>query len=206
MTPSPVRLPLAAALVSAALAFGGLAAAPAARADVGTVQVEGLAVPTGAKVAGVDLQLNGAGVRAWSFYKAYVAALYVQKKSASASEIVSQGGAKRVQLRILMTVPGSAGYLADAFTGGIKKRVTADEYTAMKDRIDTFDKMVRGMDVKKGDVVNLDFVPESGLNVSVNGKPLGGPVPGADLYGAMLKIWVADDAKDKPLRAAMLGG
>lgn len=203
MTQSPVRLPLAAALVSAALAFGGLAAA---RAEGSTVQVEGQAVSTSAKVAGEDLQLNGAGVRAWSFYKAYVAALYVQKKSASASEVVSQGGAKRVQLRILMTVPGSAGYLADAFTGGIKKRVTADEYTAMKDRIDTFDKMVRGMDVKKGDVVNLDFVPESGLDVSVNGKPLGRPVPGADLYGAMLKIWVADDAKDKPLRAAMLGG
>jgi len=28
----------------------------------------------------------------------------------------------------------------------------------------------------------------------------------ADLYDSMLKIWVAEDAKDKPLRAAMLGG
>jgi hypothetical protein len=31
-------------------------------------------------------------------------------------------------------------------------------------------------------------------------------VPGDDLYAAMLKIWVGDDAKDKPLRGALLGG
>lgn len=200
------RQHLAAVLAAAFVGAGALVALPAARAADASVEVEGLQVSTSAKVAGAELQLNGAGVRAWSFYKAYVAALYLPKKTSSAADDVGQTGAKRVQLRILMTVPGSAGYLADAFTGGIKKRVSAEQYDQMKDRIDTFDKMVRGMDVKKGDVVNLDFVPDAGLTVTVNGKPLGNPVPGNDLYSAMLKIWVGDDAKDKPLRAAMLGG
>jgi hypothetical protein len=192
-------------LVAAAIALAGALATGAFAAEP-AVQVEGQTLPVTAKVANTELQLNGAGVRAWSFYKAYVAALYLQKKTPAASEVIAQPGAKRVQLRILMTVPGSSGYLADAFTGGIRKRVSAEQYAAMKDRIDTFDKMVRGLDVKKGDVVNLDFVPDAGLVVSVNGKQVGSAIPGADLYSSMLKIWIADDAKDKPLRAAMLGG
>jgi hypothetical protein len=208
-TPSPrlARRPLTAAFAAIAIALSGLAAAPAAHAaDASTVEVEGQAVPTSAKVAGAELPLNGVGVRAYSFYKMYVAALYLEKKTRVGAEAAGAPGAKRVQLRILLTVPGSSGYLADAFTGGIKKRTTPAAFAAMKDRVDTFDKMVRGLDVKKGDVVDLDFVPDSGLVVTLNGKPVGAAIPGADLYTAMLKIWVGDDAKDQPLRAAMLGG
>jgi len=188
-------------IAAAALVFASALAQPAR-----ALEIEGQPVAATASVAGRELQLNGAGVRAYSIYKMYIAALYLPKKTSSASEVVGQVGAKRVQLRILLTVPGSSGYLADAFTGGIKKRVTPEQFTAMETRLDTFDKMVRNLDVKKGDVVNLDFVPDTGLTVTLNEKPVGSPIPGADLYDSMLKIWVAEDAKDKPLRAAMLGG
>jgi len=192
----PRRL-IAASMLLLASAF----AQPALALDV-----EGQPIAATARVAGQDLQLNGAGVRAYSIYKMYIAALYLPKKTTLTSEVVGQQGPKRVQLRILLTVPGSSGYLADAFTGGIRKRVTPAQFEAMKSRLETFDKMVRGLDVKKGDVVNLDFVPDAGLTVTLNDKPVGAPIPGADLYDSMLKIWVAEDAKDKPLRAAMLGG
>ena len=188
-------------IIAAALALASTLAQPALG-----LELEGQPIADTAHVAGRDLQLNGAGIRAWTMYKMYIAALYLPKKTSSAAEVVGQQGAKRVQLRILLTVPGSSGYLADAFTGGIRKRVTPAQYDAMKSRLETFDKMVRGLDVKKGDVVNLDFVPDTGLTVTLNEKPVGSPIPGADLYDSMLKIWVADDAKDKPLRAAMLGG
>jgi hypothetical protein len=189
-------------IATVALALAVVApAAPAAG-----LEIEGQPIAPTAHVAGADLQLNGAGVRAWTIYKMYIAALYLPKKTSSAAEVVGQQGAKRVQLRILLSVPGSSGYLADAFTGGIKKRVTPEQYSAMKDRLDIFDKMVRNLDVKKGDVVNLDFVPSAGLTVTLNDKAVGTPIPGADLYDSMLKIWVAPDAKDQPLRAAMLGG
>jgi hypothetical protein len=190
------------ALIAAvALALAGALAQPAL-----ALEVEGQPIEPTAQVAGHELQLNGAGVRAYSIYKMYIAALYLPKKTNSASEVVGQQGAKRVQLRILLTVPGSSGYLADAFVGGIRKRVPDEQFQKMKPRLDTFDKMVRGLDVKQGDVVNLDYVPEVGLTVVRNGKAVGSPIPGADLYDSMLKIWVAEDAKDKPLRAAMLGG
>ena len=200
----PLSALVAAAFVAAA---SGLAATPDARAaEAAGVQVEGQAIAPTATVAGTELKLNGVGVRAWTVYKMYVAALYLPKKATTVADVVGQSGAKRVQLRILLSVGGASGYLADAFTGGIKKRVTPDQYTHMKDRIDAFDKLVRGLDTKKGDLVNLDYVPDAGLTLALNGKVVGKPVPGADLYDAMLKIWVGDDAKDKPLRAAMLGG
>lgn len=189
---------LAAALTLAVASAWGAVAAP-------TITYQGHAIATTAEVAGADLQLNGVGYRGWRIYKAYLAALYLPHKSTTGSDVLAQEGPKRVQLHLL--VSGSSGYFADAFTGGIKKRVTATQYESMKDRIDAFDKLVRSLgNVSKGDVVNLDFVPDAGLVMTLNGKPVGQPIPGADLYTAMLKIWVADDARDKELRAAMLGG
>jgi hypothetical protein len=189
---------LAAALALSFAAAWGAVAAP-------TITYQGQPIATSAEVAGSDLQLNGVGYRGWKIYKAYVAALYLPHKTTAPTDVLAQQGPKRVQLRLL--VGGSASYFADAFTGGIKKRVTPAQFEEMKDRIDAFDKLVRGLgDVKKGDVVNLDFVPDTGLVMTLNGKSMGQPIPGADLYTAMLKIWVADDARDKGLRAAMLGG
>ena len=193
-----------------ALALAALSATPAsagaADAAAPSMQVEGQAIPLSASVGGNPLVLNGAGVRAWTVYKMYVAALYLPHKANNAVDIVGQPGAKRVQLRILLNVSGASGYLADAFTGGIRKRVTPQQFDAMKDRVDAFDKTVRSLETKKGDVVDLDFLPDAGLVLSMNGHAVGKAIPGADLYGAMLKIWVGDDAKDKDLRAAMLGG
>jgi len=207
--PRPRRLP-GLALIATAVLVGATTLSPvasAADADASAaVQVEGQAIPTSATVAGKPLVLNGAGVRAWTVYKMYVAALYLPHKTNNVLDIVDQPGAKRVQLRILLSVSGASGYLADAFTGGIRKRVTPEQFQAMKDRVDAFDKTVRSLQAKKGDIVNLDFVPDAGLVMSMNGRTVGQPIPGADLYGAMLKIWVGDDAKDKELRAAMLGG
>jgi hypothetical protein len=141
------RSHLSALLAAAFVAAAGFAATPAASAADGAgVQVEGQLIPATATVAGTELRLNGVGVRAWTVYKMYVAALYLPKKAGTVAEVVGQPGAKRVQLRILLSVGGASGYLADAFTGGIKKRVTPDQYVHMKDRIDAFDKLVRSLD------------------------------------------------------------
>ena len=190
---------------AAVVGFAGVFASSAAVANDAAISYEGLSISTTAKVAGHDLQLNGVGYRGWKIYKAYVAALYLPRKTTSAADALGQPGAKRVQLQLL--VSGSSGYFADALTGGIQKRVPAEQFAAMKDRVDAFDKIIRNAgDLKKGDVINLDFVPDTGLVVLLNGKPSGSPIRGADIYTAMLKIWLGDDARDKELRAAMLGG
>ena len=193
---SPRRLAVAA---FAALALTGLAAHAAA-----PITLEDQTFPGSAKVSGADLELNGAGLRAAFVYKIYVAGLYLPKKAASGADVLADTGPKRLQVRML--VDGPSAEFAKAFTGGIRKRTPAPQVAAMQDRIDAFDQSLRSVgDVKKGDVVNLDYAPDVGLTMTVNGKPYGQPVPGADLYGALLNIFVGDNVQDQKLKAGLLG-
>jgi len=60
--------------------------------------------------------------------------------------------------------------------------------------------------VVKRDVIDLDYLPASGLQMSVNGKPRGEPIPGEDLYAALLRIFIGDRPTDPELKVGLLGG
>ena len=182
----------------AALVFlpGAHAASPITREDQ--------TFPGDARVAGTPLQLNGVGLRAAFIYKVYLAGLYLPVKAATGPAVFAETGPKRVQVRMLMDGPSDE--FAKAFTGGITKRTPADQVAAMRDRIDAFDRTLRSVgNVKKGDVVNLDYTPAVGLTMTVNGKAFGAPVPGADLYAALLEIFVGERPVDAKMKAGMLG-
>jgi Chalcone isomerase-like len=171
---------------------------------VAPITLEDQTFPADASVAGTSLQLNGVGLRAAFIYKVYLAGLYLPTRAATGPEVFAETGAKRVQVRMLMDGPSDE--FAKAFTGGIAKRTPADQVAAMQDRIAQFDRTLRSVgNVKKGDVVNLDYVPSSGLTMTVNGKPFGTPVPGADLYAALLQIFVGERPVDAKMKAGMLG-
>jgi len=190
-------------LAVALIAVAALAFLPSAHAAA-PITLEDQTFPGDARVAGTPLQLNGVGLRAAFIYKVYLAGLYLPTKAATGAEVLAQAGAKRVQMRMLMDGPSDE--FAKAFTGGIAKRTPADQVAAMQDRIDAFDRTLRSVgNVKKGDIVNLDFAPAVGLTMTVNGKPFGTPVPGADLYAALLDIFVGDRPVDARMKAGMLG-
>ncbi len=193
---------LGVALIALA-AFVLLPSANAAEAAV-PITLEGQTFAPGASVAGAPLQLNGVGLRAAFIYKVYVAGLYLPAHAATGAEALAETGAKRLQVRLLMDGPSDE--FAKAFTGGIAKRTPADQAAAMKERVDAFDRILRSVgNVRKGDVVDLDYAPGVGLTMRVNGKPFGAPVPGADLYGALLAIFVGDRPVDTRMKAGMLG-
>jgi hypothetical protein len=178
----------------------GAHAAPAA----GPITLEDQTFPADATVAGTALRLNGVGLRAAFIYKVYLAGLYLPTSAASGPEVLAQTGPKRLQVRLLMDGPSDE--FAKAFTGGIVKRTPPDQVAAMKDRIAAFDRTLRSVgNVSKGDVVNLDYAPGVGLTMTVNGKLAGAPVPGADLYAALLGIFVGDRPVDAKMKAGMLG-
>jgi len=193
---------LGAALIALA-AFAFLPSANAAT-TVPAVTRENQTFPGQADVAGAPLQLNGVGLRAAFIYKVYLAGLYLPAKAATGADALAQPGPKRVQVRMLMDGPSDE--FAKAFTGGIAKRTPADQVAAMQPRIAAFDRTLRSVGkVHKGDVVDLDWLPGEGLAMRVNGKPVGAPVPGADLYAAMLNIFVGDRPVDAKMKAGMLG-
>ena len=182
----------------AALVFlpGAHAAAP--------ITLENQTFPGDAQVAGTALQLNGVGLRSAFIYKVYLAGLYLPARASDGAAVLAQDGPKRLQVRLLLNGPSDE--FAKAFTGGIAKRTPADQVAAMRDRIDAFDRTLRAVgDVKKGDIVNLDYAPAVGLTMTLNGKPCGQPVPGADLYAALLGIFVGERAIDAKMKSGLLG-
>ena len=187
----------------ALIALAALAFLPGAHAAE-PITLESQTFPANAIVAGAPLQLNGVGLRSAFIYKVYLAGLYLPAKADTGPAVFAQAGAKRVQVRMLMDGPSDE--FAKAFTGGIAKRTPADQVAAMQDRIATFDRTLRSVgDVKRGDVVNLDYTPAVGLTMTLNGKACGAPVPGADLYAALLAIFVGDRPVDAKMKAGMLG-
>lgn len=193
-------------LGAALIALAAFALLPSAKAATATtaVTMESQTFPAQASVAGAPLQLNGVGLRAAFIYKVYLAGLYLPAKAATGADAIAQPGPKRVQVRMLMDGPSDE--FAKAFTGGIAKRTPADRVAAMRDRIDAFDRTLRSVGkVHKGDVVDLDWLPSKGLAMRINGRPVGTPVPGADLYAAMLDIFVGDRPVDARMKAGMLG-
>ena len=190
----------------ALIALAAFVLLPSARAaeSAAPVTLEDQVFAADASVAGTPLRLNGVGLRAAFIYKVYVAGLYLPAPASTGAQVFAETGPKRLQVRLLMDGPSDE--FARAFTGGIASRTPADRAAAMKDRLAAFDRTLRGVgDVHKGDVVDLDYAPGIGLTLSVNGKPAGAPVPGAELYDALLASFVGDRPVDARMKAGMLG-
>lgn len=168
---------------------------------VSALEVAGVNVADKARVGADELVLNGAGIRTRVFFKVYVGALYLAEKKSGAAEALAQKGAKRVALAMLRDL--SAEQLDEAFEKGIDANNSAAEVAAMKPRIAEL--LALFTDAKKGDVILLDFLPESGTVVNVNGQARGKAIPGDDFYRALLRIWLGDEPVDSDLKKGMLG-
>ena len=166
-----------------------------------SLEVAGVNVADKAKVGAGELLLNGAGIRTRAIFKVYVGALYLTEKKAAAADALAQKGAKRVALTMLRDL--SAQQLNEAFENGIHANSSAAEVETLKPRIAELLSLFT--DAKKGDVILLDFLPESGAAVSVNGAMRGKPIPGEDFYRALLRIWLGDKPVDGDLKKGMLG-
>jgi hypothetical protein len=165
------------------------------------LEVAGVNVADKTKVGASELLLNGAGIRTRVVFKVYVGALYLTEKKSGAAEALAQKGAKRVALTMLREL--SAQRLNEAFEKGIQANHSAAELEALKPRIAELLSLFT--DAKKGDVILLDFLPESGTVVNVNGQAKGKPIPGEDFYRALLRIWLGDKPVDGDLKKGMLG-
>ena len=64
--------------------------------------------------------------------------------------------------------------------------------------------MLRGR-ASEGDVIDFDFVPDRGTTVEVNGRVHGDPIPGADLFQAVLGIFLGERPVDARLKQKLLG-
>ena len=154
--------------------------------------------------SGQELLLNGAGLRTRFFFDVYVAGLYLAQKQTAAAEAIALPGAKRVALRLLRNV--SAKTLLDALNEGMQANNSAAELEALKTQLGELAALMNAIgEAKKGDSVALDFDPQSGTRVSLNGKELGKPIAGAEFYRALLRVWLGDKPVQDSLKRGLLG-
>lgn len=169
------------------------------------VEVEGVKFEPAAQVGGQTLQLNGAGLRTRIFFKVYVAGLYVPQKANSAAALLAQKGPRRVAISMLREVDAET--FAGSLNDGLKNNHTEQQLAAMKAQIDALISNFKSIgEARKGDVILIDFTPDAGTRLVVNGQPRGVAIPGEEFFTAVLRIWLGDKPADADLKKGMLGG
>jgi hypothetical protein len=168
----------------------------------GAAEVAGVRVDDQAKSGNADLVLNGAGLRKKLFFKVYVAALYLPKKTTNAGEIIDSREPRRVALHMMRDLDADS--LIGALKEGLQHNHSESELAALKADIERFEGIMHGVgNAKTGDVVGIDFSGDA-TTVSFNGQARGS-VPGSAFGRALLKVWLGDKPADAGLKQALLG-
>jgi hypothetical protein len=186
---------LAAALIGVAVASVALAA-----------EVAGVKLDDKVRIAPntPELVLNGAGIRTRFFVKVYVGGLYLPEKKTAVPDVLALGGAKRIQLAMLRDL--TAQQLADALNEGFAANNPPADQERYKGQLAELLAVMNALgQAKQGEVIALDFVPDSGTRVLVNGVAKGKPIPDEGFYRAILKVWLGDKPADADLKRGLLG-
>ncbi|BEU71255.1 hypothetical protein MAFF211271_08100 [Ralstonia syzygii subsp. indonesiensis] len=168
------------------------------------VDIEGEHFDAAVRLAGHELPLNGTGLRSFFVIKGYVAGLYLPERAKNAAVILGMKGPKRLQIRPLRDV--GADTFIRALNDGIHRNQTEAQVQKLADRLAQLeDAMHRIGATRRGDTINVDYTPQAGTVISVNGVMRGRPIPGEDFYQAVLRIFIGDDPVDRDLKNGLLG-
>lgn len=166
-------------------------------------QLDDVTLPDNVTLDGTDvaLQLNGMGYRTKFIFNIYVGALYTESKVDSRDAVQALNGPKRVLMHMVYDEV-SKEKMADAWNEGFEENNNDVQLDKLKTRLQTF--IAYFPDLKKGDIVLLDYIPGKGTRVTINGE-VKGVLEGADFYTALLDVWLGEEPADDELKEAMLG-
>jgi len=164
-----------------------------------SISVSGATFPATMKIGDKTVEYNGAGVRTKYFFKLYVAALYIQSKSTNAQSIIDQDIASAIRLKMMSSKVTRERFIETVRDGFS----TSSEGKASKQEIDALMRLFK-TEFKEGDDIILMYFPQSGIEVYMNGKHLGG-VKGLEFKKALWGIWLGKTPADKSVKNSMLG-
>jgi hypothetical protein len=143
-----------------------------------------------ARVAGKSLVLNGAGVSRQLVFRIYAIGLYLMDRKVSAEEILSTDGPRRIAIAVLRDI--SSDDFQNAVADHVNRGTQQHDHATVRSQMAAL-------------VKAMDWVPETGTVVQINGKPLVAPMPGLAFYKALLSIWLGDSPADPSLKPKLLG-
>ncbi len=200
-TAPPYRHRVSCWLLACAIGSAALWALPAqaTERDLGGVKVQGTQT-----VAGANLRLNGAGIRFRGPFKVYTAALYTEKPAATMDEFHAQTGAKRLVLTMLRDVDSAE--MGRLFIRGIEKNITRSEINDVMVNLARMGEIfAANKRLQPGEQLVIDWVPASGMLISVRGKLQSEPVVSSAFFKALMNIWLGASPADWQLKDALLG-
>jgi hypothetical protein len=164
-------------------------------------QRDGVSLPDRVTVGGIELQLNGLGVRKATFLKVkvYVAGLYLEHKSSDERAILDSKQTWRLVLRFVRDV--SRNDIVKAWDEGFEKSAGAS-HGALRDRIARLDGWMAPF--PDGATLTFTSVPGRGVTVDVNGAERG-TIAGDDFSRALLAIWLGSSPPNPELKQGLLG-
>jgi hypothetical protein len=171
--------------------------------NASAMEVSGVKLADSIHLGSRDLVLNGAGLRTKFYFKVYVAALYLGEKTHVAEAALNQTGEKRVALHILREISDEK--MLKGFNEVMAANHTPAEMQPLEPQLKELTAIFHAVgEVKEGDVVNLDYLPDTGTKIIVNGV-LRGSIPGEVFNRALFKIWLGDKPAQPDLKQKMLG-
>lgn len=177
---------------------------PALAQPAGTVELAGVKYAPAANVAGVNLALNGAGIRYKFVVKVYTAGLYLSSRATTPEAVLAAAGPKRLHVVMLRDIDGNE--LGKLFTRGMQDNADKAEFSKS---IPGTLKMAELFSAKKrlsaGESFTVDFLPNQGTTVAINGKVQGDSIREPEFFNALLRIWLGPNPADRLLKDALLG-
>lgn len=179
----------------------GLAIAAPTTAPAIAATCEGVEFADSASVNGVDLVLNGLGLRKATIFnvEVYVTGLYLPQKSSDAGQILGADQDWQLVLHFVRDVDASD--MQEAFQEGFEK--SGADLAPLQESIDAFTGML--VDFKEGQAVSFTNDAAAGVEVAVDGTARG-TVQGGDFADALLAIWLGREPPNTELKSGLLGG
>lgn len=166
-------------------------------------QLDDVSLPDSVTIDGtsVPLQLNGMGYRTKFVFDVYILGFYTESRVDSRDAVQALTGPKRITMHMVREEV-SRKKMANALREGFEENTSDEQLAKLNARIQTF--IDYFPDLKKGDVIILDYVPASGTRITINDK-VKGVIEGADFYAGLLDVWLGEEPADDDLKNAMLG-
>ena len=129
-----------------------------------------------------ELVLNGAGIRhKFAFFKVYIGSLYLTQKKNDNEAVFADTGPKRVSMHILSSEV-TAQDLISSMNNALANNLSPHELALIEKRIRDLNTMMSSLKaINKGSVVHLDYLPDVGTRVIVDGQERI-TIPGEDFF------------------------
>ena len=170
-------------------------------AGASSVVIEGVSFSKEITMDQQTCKLIGVGVRKKFFVDVYLGALYLKTPTQNPQEVISSEQPKRVLLHVIYKQVDADKWVEGWKEGFQKSASNPDQ--ALSAKIDQFLGFFKEP-VKKGETVQISYIPGQGTNVAIKGQSKG-TIPGADFMKALWSIWFGPEPASESLMKGMLG-